>query len=164
MTFNWIEVLILTGVLAIVVYCCRKISYHLILKTSNQTGTAAIVYLSRWWWLLYSAEKYDIEQDYNWHKIQADQRKGASKELAIQREKVVALQMLQYQHESAHKVEITWRDEDNLVNNLVTNLDEFTLYQEERLAILERDFYEEQEFLSLLGSIVELGGFEDEDL
>lgn len=164
MTFNWIDTLIITGVLLIVVYCCRKLSYRSILKTSNQTNTAAIVYLSRWWWLLYSAEKYDIEQDYNWHKVKADQHKGASKELAIQREKVVALQMLQYQHESAHKVEITWRDEDNLANNLVVDLDEFTLYQEEKLIEMEEAFLYLTEFNNLILSLEELGWDDNDNL
>ena len=81
------------------------------------------------------------------------------------REKVIALQMLQYEYEKSARVDLVWKDTDeDTPQSLVVDLDEYTEYNVSSLVVMEEDYIIKEAFKDLLASMQELEDEDHEDL
>ena len=143
----------------------RDFSYRQIMKTVLEEDVDSLVYSKGWWAWKYSAEVFRLpNEDYNWIKIRADILKGVPEELAIMREKVIALEMILADYDNLRKVELVWKNSEVQGEVLIVDFDEYVTNKEEELYLMEKDYAAQQEFIDLLTSIEELGGFTDDDL
>lgn len=163
MSFN--DVLVVGGfivTLLIVRQVIRSISFSWIIGGMKTTESPRTVYMQEWWYLLYSSDTFDVQSNYNWIKIKADERKGVPIELAILREEVVALQMLQWDYENINKVRIVELAEDS-GEVYIRDLDEYTSYKEQLLIEMEEAFIYLQDTNALIESLDSLGFWEEDD-
>lgn len=165
MNFEWWSIPVTMLLFFIIRGITRTISYRSIVKTSYDEDVPVLIGLKGFFWMMYSPKKYDIEKDYNWLKVKADIKKGVPEQLALLREKVIALEMLQYEYENYQCVDLVWKDKQNEDQSLVVDLDEYTSYNSQTMIAMEEDFIIQQDFINLLESMKELEGEEtDEDL
>jgi hypothetical protein len=165
MNFEWWSIPVTILLFFIIRGITRTISYRGIVKTSYDEDVPVLIGLKGFFWMMYSPKKYDIEKDYNWLKVKADIKKGVPEQLALLREKVIALEMLQYEYENYQCVDLVWKDKQNEDQSLVVDLDEYTSYNSQTMIAMEEDFIIQQDFINLLESMKELEGEEtDEDL
>lgn len=165
MNFEWWSIPVTVLLFFIIRGITRTISYRGIVKTSYDEDVPVLIGLKGFFWMMYSPKKYDIEKDYNWLKVKADIKKGVPEQLALLREKVIALEMLQYEYENYQCVDLVWKDKQNEDQSLVVDLDEYTYYNSQTMIAMEEDFIIQQDFINLLESMKELEGDEtDEDL
>ncbi|AKO61090.1 hypothetical protein AXI76_gp189 [Pseudoalteromonas phage H101] len=165
MNFEWWSIPVTMLLFFIIRGITRTISYRSIVKTSYDEDVPVLIGLKGFFWMVYSPKKYDIEKDYNWLKVKADIKKGVPEQLALLREKVIALEMLQYEYENYQYVDLVWKDKQNEDQSLVVDLDEYTSYNSQTMIAMEEDFIIQQDFINLLESMKELEGDEnDEDL
>lgn len=165
MNFEWWSIPVTMLLFFIIRGITRTISYRGIVKTSYDEDVPVLIGLKGFFWMMYSPKKYDIEKDYNWLKVKADIKKGVPEQLALLREKVIALEMLQYEYENYQCVDLVWKDKQNEDQSLVVDLDEYTSYNSQTMIAMEEDFIIQQDFINLLESMKELEGEEtDEDL
>lgn len=165
MNFEWWSIPVTMLLFFIIRGITRTISYRSIVKTSYDEDVPVLIGLKGFFWMMYSPKKYDIEKDYNWLKVKADIKKGVPEQLALLREKVIALEMLQYEYENYQCVDLVWKDKQNEDQSLVVDLDEYTSYNSQTMIAMEEDFIIQQDFINLLESMKELEGDEnDEDL
>lgn len=165
MNFEWWSIPVTILLFFIIRGITRTISYRGIVKTSYDEDVPVLIGLKGFFWMMYSPKKYDIEKDYNWLKVKADIKKGVPEQLALLREKVIALEMLQYEYENYQCVDLVWKDKQNEDQSLVVDLDEYTSYNSQTMIAMEEDFIIQQDFINLLESMKELEGDEtDEDL
>tara|TARA_B100001063_G_C16497055_1_gene420205 strand:+ start:135 stop:632 length:498 start_codon:yes stop_codon:yes gene_type:complete len=165
MNFEWWSIPVTMLLFFIIRGITRTISYRGIVKTSYDEDVPVLIGLKGFFWMVYSPKKYDIEKDYNWLKVKADIKKGVPEQLALLREKVIALEMLQYEYENYQCVDLVWKDKQNEDQSLVVDLDEYTSYNSQTMIAMEEDFIIQQDFINLLESMKELEGDEtDEDL
>ena len=163
MSFN--NVLVVGGfivTLLIVRQAIRSISFSWIIGCMKTTEPPRTVYMQKWWYLLYSSDTFDLQSNYNWIKIKVDERKGVPVELAILREEVVALQMLQWDYENITKVRIVElvKGSDEVY---IRDLDEYTGYKEQLLIEMEEAFIYLQDANALIKSLDSLGFWEEDD-
>ena len=140
---------IVVGVL--IVGTLRVGSFRLKANKYVEEGVPKLITLGKWWHLIYEVYPYDIEKDYNWIKIKSDIQKSVPPELATLREKVVALEMLQYEFSEHWVAHITLRDEDGIF------WESLEAYVEDSIAdlyILE-DYYSKLQAHILLGSMLD---------
>ena len=143
----------------------KDFSYRQIMKTILEEDVDSLVYSKGWWAWKYSAEVFRLpNEEYNWIKIRADILKGVPEELAIMREKVIALEMMLADYDHIRKVELVWKNSEVQGEVLIVDFDEYVTNKEEELYLMEKDYATQQEFIDLLVSIEELGGFSDDDL
>ena len=143
----------------------KDFTYRQIMKTILEEDVDSLVYSKGWWMWNYSAEVFRLpNEDYNWIKIRADILKGVPEELAIMREKVIALEMMLADYDHIRKVELVWKNSEVEGEVLIADFDEYVTSKEEELYLMEKDYLAQQEFMDLLVSIDELGGFSDDDL
>lgn len=143
----------------------KDFTYRQIMKTILEEGVDSLVYSKGWWAWKFSAEVFRLpNEDYNWIKIRADILKGVPEELAIMREKVIALEMMLVDYDHIRKVELVWKNSEVKGEVLIADFDEYVTSKEEELYLMEKDYFAQQEFMDLLVSIEELGGFSDDDL
>lgn len=165
MNFEWWSVLVVVVLFFLLRGLSRTISYRNIVKTSYEEDIPVLIELKGFFWMVYTPKKYDISKDYNWLKIKADVKKGVSEELAVMREKVIALQMLQYEYEKSSRVDLVWKDTDeDTPQSLVVDLDEYTEYNVSSLVVMEEDYIIKEAFKDLLASMQELEDEDHEDL
>lgn len=164
MNFEWWSIPVTMLLFFIIRGITRTISYRGIVKTSYDEDVPVLIGLKGFFWMMYSPKKYDIEKDYNWIKIKADIKKGVPEELAVMREKIIALQMLQYEYNKCTKVDLVWKDTTSEVDqSLVVDLDEYARYTEEVLLDLENEYRMQMDFIDLLKTMAELEPEEDND-
>lgn len=143
----------------------KDFSYRQIMKTILEEDVDSLVYSKGWWAWKYSAEVFRLpNEEYNWIKIRADILKGVPEELAVMREKVIALEMMLADYDNLRKVELVWKNSEVQGEVLIVDFDEYVTSKEEELYLMEKDYTAQQEFMDLLVSIEELGGFSDDDL
>lgn len=129
----------------------RYVSFQIMTNKYVTESDPKILTLGKWWYLIYSVYKYDIEKDININKIRHDINNGVPEVLANLREKSVALQMIQYEFGNNHKTMIVLKDEQGL---FWEDLNLYTEYTITNLTNLE----EEYQLSQMLNS------WEDEDL
>ncbi len=131
---------------AIIIVCIlRAGSFRLQAYRYVEESSPKLLTLGKWWHLLYEVYPYNIEKDYNWTKIKSDIQKGVPPELATLREKVVVLEMLQYEFSEHLVAYITFKDEDEL---FFESLDAYTEYTLQELQRSEEDFFLAQQLSS----------------
>ena len=146
----------------------KSYTYHKIIKTILEEDVDSLVYSKGWYEWKYSAEVFRLPNEtYNWIKIRADINKGVPEELAVMREKVIALEMMLADYDNIRKVELMWKNSEVQGEILIVDFDEYVTNKEQQLIQMELEYLDkvaEQEFIDLIASIEELGGFTDDDL
>ena len=136
-----------------------------IMKTILEEDVSALVYSKGWWAWEYSADMFRLpNESYNWVKIRADILKGVPEELAIMREKVIALEMMLADYDKIRKVDLVWKNSEVEGELLIADFDEYVTSKEEELYLMEKDHLVHQELADLMISIEDLGGFNDDEL
>lgn len=146
----------------------RYLSFKTLTNKYVTEGDPKILTLGKWWYLLYSVYKYDIEKDININKIRQDINKGVPEMLANLREKSVALQMIQYEFSNNYNTKIVLRDEEGL---FWEDLNLYTEYILINLANLEEEYelsqmlnsWEDEDLSELIRSLEDPDSFNEED-
>ena len=169
MSFNdYYQVIGLIVTLVLINVTVKIWTHRNIMKTILEEDVSALVYSKGWWAWKYSADVFRLPNEtYNWIKIRADIVKGVPEELAVMREKVIALEMMLADYDNIGKVELVWKNSEVQGELLIVDFDEYVTNKEQQLVQMELDHLDQiaqQDFIDLLKSIDELEGENNDDL